>query len=504
MLDRVNFDSDELAPAPKTPDESESFWENRDGIPWERDLLTLFVRNQIRVAWAMPVLAALFAVVNMLWLPVTNVAIWLVAAAGCQAIQFYLCKDYLRGQGVGHSHGEWIGMLAASELMIASCWVTPLYSFWNNVGELQHFYLIFTIMAAIGVRIMIAANFMPIVIAGTGFMACSVAIRCILQNDPVYAAVGAVTLALEIFFIQVAVRLQETARDMLIFRAQKERLITRLKSEKRAAEQARRRAEDASRAKSQFLATMSHELRTPLNAIMGFSEILSREMMGPHGVPVYRTYADDIHNSGNYLLTLINDILDLSRIEAGRHDLREEPVSLRASIEKAVHVIDLRLRQKSQTLEIDVPDDLPKLMADERALHQIWLNLISNAIKFSPQKGVISISAERADSGRLFVTVKDTGPGIPKRELAMATGAFLRGAYAKRKAIDGAGLGLAIVKGLINLHGGDLKLRSKPGKGTEASVSFPIERVLGGPRGEVLGATTVGSRSQRRLIALTG
>src|SRR5262249_46365241 len=157
---------------------------------------------------------------------------------------------------------------------------------------------------------------------------------------PLYIALGAIAIALEIFFIQISLRLQSVARDMLIFKAQKEQLIEALAQQKDRAEEARTQAEEASKAKSQFLATMSHELRTPLNAILGFSEILGQEMFGPHKVEAYKNYAADIHASGNYLLNLINDILDLSRIEAGRRDLEEAPISLVQSVAEALHVLD--------------------------------------------------------------------------------------------------------------------------------------------------------------------
>jgi two-component system cell cycle sensor histidine kinase PleC len=479
-----------------------SAWEHGDSLPWERDLLTLFVRNQIRVVLAVPLLAGLFALVSLLWTSPLHAGAWFVSASGCQAIQYFLCRQYLQNDKIRSGQTEWIGMLAASEFLIAACWSLPLFLFWNTGSDFQHVYLVATIMAVIAVRIMIAANFMPIIIAGTGFMTFNVAIRCILEGAPLYVALGAMAIGLQIFFIQVAARLQSIARDMLIFKAQKERLLVELRREKERADEARARAEEASQAKSLFLATMSHELRTPLNAIMGFSEILSHEMFGPHGVEAYKGYAGDIHTSGHYLLTLINDILDLSRIEAGRQDLHDEPIALANSLKDAVRVIEMRLSEKNTSLALNIDERLPKVMADRRALHQIWLNLLSNAIKFTPAGGKIEVSAERTPEDGLAVHVRDTGPGIPAHEVEAALGAFSRGAYATRKAIDGAGLGLPIVKGLISLHGGTFDIKARAGGGTEATIVFPGQRVLGGPRGEVLSAPAA-TQSQRKLIAIT-
>ncbi|MGH6821090.1 MAG: sensor histidine kinase, partial [Methylocella sp.] len=277
-----------------------------------------------------------------------------------------------------------------------------------------------------------------------------------------------------------------------------------LKRATEKAEDERKKAEDANRAKSAFLATMSHELRTPLNAIMGFSDILKREMFGPLNVEAYRNYADDIHHSGHYLLALINDILDLSRIEAGRQEIQEEPVSVLVAIEEANHLLLMKAEEKSIDVRVEISASLPKLMADRRALNQIAINLLSNAIKFTPSGGSVVIKAARTASGGLSISVRDNGLGIPAHEIEIAMGAFSRGSYAKKKAIDGAGLGLPIVKGLMEVHGGSIGIMSRPGKGTEVLLDFPPGRVLDGPRGEVLSASTIHSESQRKLIAVTG
>jgi two-component system cell cycle sensor histidine kinase PleC len=170
---------------------------------------------------------------------------------------------------------------------------------------------------------------MPVILSGTGILALAGVVRCLMEGTVGYSTLGAIVVVTEILFIQLARRLQGTAREMLIFKAEREALITQLDGALNDAEDARLKAEEANQAKSRFLATMSHELRTPLNAILGFSEILSKEMMGPHAVPVYKSYSDDIHHSGDYLLRLINDILDLSRIEANRQDLDFSRQSIR-------------------------------------------------------------------------------------------------------------------------------------------------------------------------------
>ncbi|MGL5136918.1 MAG: sensor histidine kinase, partial [Beijerinckiaceae bacterium] len=230
--------------------------------------------------------------------------------------------------------------------------------------------------------------------------------------------------------------------------------------------------------KSQFLATMSHELRTPLNAILGFSEVMKSELFGPHAVPQYKEYASDVHASGQHLLNIINEILDLSRIEAGRYQLQEEAVDLAATAEETMHMLEIRAQAKMIKLRSAVERGLPRLWADERALRQVTINLLANAIKFTPQGGEVTIKVGWTQSGGQYLIIKDTGPGIPEEEMATVLETFGRGSMAIKTAEQGTGLGLPIVKGLVDLHGGTFHLRSKLREGTEAIVMFPPERVM--------------------------
>jgi two-component system cell cycle sensor histidine kinase PleC len=223
---------------------------------------------------------------------------------------------------------------------------------------------------------------------------------------------------------------------------------------------------------------MSHELRTPLNAIMGFSEVMKDEVLGPIAHPTYRDYAANILDSGRHLLTLINQILDLSRIEAGRYDLNEEPLTLADIVDDCQRLLQLKADSKSLVLKTDIEAGLPCVRADERAVRQICLNLLSNAIKFTPSGGTVTILLHQTPDGGQTLAVRDTGPGIPRHELTKVLQPFGQGTLAQQTAEGGTGLGLPIVQNLIELHGGTLELLSEVRRGTEARVTFPAARCL--------------------------
>jgi two-component system cell cycle sensor histidine kinase PleC len=238
------------------------------------------------------------------------------------------------------------------------------------------------------------------------------------------------------------------------------------------------RAETANKAKSEFLANMSHELRTPLNAINGFSEIMVGEMFGPMGDKRYKEYAQDILSSGQHLLALINDILDMSKIEAGKMNLRFEMVAMEDVAEDAIRLVRNRAEAAGLALELELPD-LPEVESDYRALKQVLLNLLSNAIKFTPRGGRITVKAEaRHDplGERVKVSVVDTGIGIGSDELGRLAKPFEQIESQHSKTQQGTGLGLALTKSLVEMHGGALDIQSAPGEGTTVSFILPARQ----------------------------
>jgi len=237
-------------------------------------------------------------------------------------------------------------------------------------------------------------------------------------------------------------------------------------------------AEASNRAKSRFIANMSHELRTPLNAIIGFSEMMMGEIFGPLGNDRYADYAKHIKESGEHLRDVINDVLDMSKIEAGRFDLELEQVSLPLIIESVLKTVSVTARKNKVVLDIDLPRTLPHLTADRRAIKQILLNLLANAIKFTPAEGSV-MTAVRSDGPQMIIEIRDTGVGIAEDDLALLGQPYQQAASAKSSPEVGTGLGLALVKAFADLHSGQVHIQSQLGEGTTVTVILPLD----GPEG---------------------
>lgn len=240
---------------------------------------------------------------------------------------------------------------------------------------------------------------------------------------------------------------------------------------------ARDQAEAANRNKTEFLANLSHELRTPLNHIMGFAQVMAEESFGPHEDPRYRDYAGNIHESGKHLLAILNDILDVSRLETGVWQLVERQVDLNRVVGSVVRMVGEKTQEAGLSLDTDLSDDLPEVFADERMVRQMLLNLLSNAAKFTHDGGEISITSRRNEAGEAVLTVKDTGVGIAKSDVEKVLSPFGQVENALSRKNAGAGLGLALVKSMIEMHGGRVQIDSELGAGAAISLIFPAARV---------------------------
>jgi PAS domain S-box-containing protein len=257
--------------------------------------------------------------------------------------------------------------------------------------------------------------------------------------------------------------------------------ITDAKLREQVLDEARIAAETANRTKSEFLANMSHELRTPLNAVIGYSDALKNQIFGPLANPQQADYVDSILTSGNLLLSLIQDVLDVSAIEAGKLDLQSEEFSLESCFPSITNMVSLRAAQRQVSIIDTIDASLPDIFADQRRVKQIFANLLSNAVNFTEADGEVTLAAEATEDGELAVTVADNGIGMRQSDLETALDTFgrIRNSGAKTEE-EGSGLGLPLVKGLIELHGGRLEMESRVGVGTTARVVFPKDRVCGG------------------------
>ncbi|MEM6946641.1 MAG: ATP-binding protein [Pseudomonadota bacterium] len=282
----------------------------------------------------------------------------------------------------------------------------------------------------------------------------------------------------------IALDVTENRRNQNLLQEQKRKLktlVTKLeRSEGQASELAakyaeeKQKAEHAANTKSAFLANMSHELRTPLNAINGFSQILSEELYGPLGDERYAQYAGDILTSGQHLLELINDILDMAKIEAGKMTISLAPIDPTEPTDAAVRMMRQKVEAKGISLVLDAPTDLPEISADHRAIRQMVLNLISNAMKFTDEGGRITV-AVRLQDDQVRISVTDTGIGIPKDQIARLGRPFEQISETRDRNFDGTGLGLALTKSYAGMHGGRLGIASEVGRGTRVSIYLPID-----------------------------
>ena len=447
---------------------------------FDHELGLTFARTRISAAYAIPLLIVIVGAAATLWVEPWVVLAWGAVVLGAHVVMMILCRTYIQTPAPDISIRKWTNRFVAAEMAGGAAWAALFILLPRTASDIAGIeaFQFATMLIVVSVVTSLASTIRPAAAAGTIPVTVTLVAIYLTRGGVLFYSLAAMAIVAQVFFVILASRLYSATLTMLEFRAEKDLLIVELETANSISDESRRRAEEANLAKSRFLATMSHELRTPLNAILGFSEIMKGEVLGPLGSEQYRDYVSDIHVSGQHLLALINEILDLSRIEAGRYQLSEEPVNLAAVAEECVHLLQLKAKAKNITIEEQSARGLPRLWADDRAVRQITLNLLTNAIKFTPSGGEVSVKVGWTTGGGQFLSVKDNGPGIPPDEIPIVLSAFGQGSIAIRSAERGAGLGLSIVQALMQTHDGSFELRSRLREGTEAVAVFPQSRVM--------------------------
>lgn len=451
---------------------------NFDPGAYAPELVRMFAHSHKSAMPALCILTIAVGATVTLWVPFDMAVAWTSLALMAIGVLYGFSVVFLEEPRLDSELGPWRRKFILAETFNGVAWALIIVLLLKSPDPSARTYVLMVLLLVAAMTAMIASS-IPFAVGG-GLLPVTVAILVLLGPSTRLdtMTLGFLCIGGLSYFVILANRLHATSINSLTFQAEKDALITELEQAKLNSDEARRRAEEANLAKSRFLATMSHELRTPLNAILGFSEVMKAELFGAHSVPCYKEYALDIHASGQHLLILINEILDLSRVEAGRYELKEESVSLAHVVEECRHLLGLRAKNRDIAIVEALDPSLPRLWADERAVRQVTLNLLSNAIKFTPQGGAITIKVGWTHAGGQYLSIRDTGPGIPEDEIPIVLSSFGRGSLAQKNAEEGSGLGLPIVKGLVELHGGEFQLRSKVREGTEAVVIFPPERVI--------------------------
>ncbi len=366
--------------------------------------------------------------------------------------------------------------LVALQALIGLCWGAVAWLFWREGNAANNAFVMLIMAMALWAMALTRCAVRTIFFTGITTLTAPLAVRFASSSGTaahIFLGLLPVWIWYMVFSGMGARRHVDT---MLAARFAHEDLGKELAAARDEAVQKRIEAESANRSKTAFLANMSHELRTPLNAIIGFSEIISSQALGPDN-PRYPEYAGDIHISGTHLLTLINEILDVAKIEAGKMEIDPRPLDAAAILANIERVMAIKAEEKKIALRFGVADNAPQLFADERALRQILLNLLSNAVKFTPQGGSIDVRCRAASEGGVLISVKDTGPGIPADKLNQLFEPFTQVDNRFERSQGGTGLGLALVRGLARLHGGQAWIESESGAGTEVFVYFPVVSV---------------------------
>jgi two-component system, cell cycle sensor histidine kinase PleC len=441
-----------------------------------RARLDLIVGSTPLTTWINPAWAALSILPFAGFFPIFGATPWwqLLSVVAIQAVNSLIAvaifKDYRRDSS---SPEKWLWRVAGFQALIGTGWGLMAWLTWVDGNLLNNVLVVLAIVAILWAYAFSRASHTAVYLAGVTPTAVLCILRLVTSPSAVTLPLALVVTINFLFAYMLAFVARYQVGMMLRTRFANDDLAVELRDTRDEALRKRFEAEAANASKTTFLANMSHELRTPLNAILGFSDLIANETLGPVGTARYREYATDINSSGSHLLSLINDILDIAKIEAGKMDIEPTFLDPKPVIERALAVNIVASHEKRQHLTVDVESGAMELLADERALKQIVINLVSNAVKFTPEGGTIRISGRQVADGGFQLCVEDNGPGIPASLLDRIFTPFNQIDNRYSRQAGGTGLGLSLVRGLAELHGGRAWIESDVGAGVRAFVYFP-------------------------------
>ncbi len=377
--------------------------------------LRVLAESQGAIPILMPVLIAAYCASLAPVIAWSTLVMWGVTIISLHFLYSHFSRSFLRLNAEDIDVPLWARRFEAVSLAFALTLSSILFLFWLPNDTLYQNYVVSTIAISIAPFTLVTVCYLPVFYRALVPLIGALALRFVTMGDVGHVIVAAVLIIFGLVLRRLALSVNGALSRSINLQSDKNALIEQLFRAKRESDAARARAEEANRAKSHFLANMSHELRTPLNAIIGFSEVMATEIFGGHAKPIYKEYSHDINRSGQHLLGLINDILDLSRIEAGRFEIAEEEVDIVALAEEANRLLNIRAEAQGVTVAYDFAPDVPTLYADARAMRQIWINLLTNAIKFSPRDTTVTMRVSIDPNGDLRFGVHDQGSHFGKR-----------------------------------------------------------------------------------------
>lgn len=426
-------------------------------------------------------------VLSPLW-PASGLILWVGAIWTVSALRVAVWLSCRRGfadpadvVGVGRLQ---VALAAASGLL----WGIPGALIFSSGPIVLQGFIVFVLGGMSAGAVSTSASHLPAFFAYLVPSLLPIVLSLLFEGGMLYFSMGLMGAVYFAVLVTAGINLNRTLSRQLQLQIEKSDLADRLTA-------ARIEAETANRAKSAFLATVSHELRTPLNAVLGFTQAIEQQVHGPLGNTAYEEYIQHIQGSGTHLLALINELLDFSKAEQGRLEIVDERVDLTAAFKDCIALIAPRAKHHDIKLQTTIERPMPALRADPRRLKQIILNVLSNAVKFTPNGGRIDISAEHSSSGEIIVSVRDTGIGMAEDDMAIAMEHFGQADSSHSRTTGGTGIGLPFTALLMQLHGGEVIIDSRPGEGTLVRLHFPAERVIEGSVSS-LGTDAASSRAR--------